>query len=134
MEFTADSQSILILFEQLGIAALLGFLIGLEREMGGSPNPHGGLRDFVMFALCGAASALAAIMYDNSWLILIGFLGVMAFVVSGYWITVLRDPKEDSGITTEIAAVLTFFMGVLVMKDALKPRVSERVLREAVAV
>jgi len=119
MEYTADSHSFLILFEQLGIAALLGFLIGLEREMGGTPNNHGGLRDFVMFALCGAASALAAIMYDNTWLILIGFLGVLAFVVSGYWITVLRDPKEDSGITTEIASVLTFIMGVLVMKGAL---------------
>ena len=119
MEYSLDHQTFLTLFQQLAIAAMLGFMIGLEREMGGTPNPHGGVRDFVMFALCGAASALAAIMYDNSWLILIGFLGVLTLVVSAYWITVLRDPKEDSGITTETAAVLTFFMGVLVMKNAL---------------
>lgn len=119
MDSPADYQSLLTLFEQLGLAALLGFMVGLEREMGGSPNPHGGVRDFIMFALLGAVSALAAMMYGNSWLILAGFLGVLGLVLSGYWITVLRDPKEDSGITTEIAAVLTFFMGVLVMKGAL---------------
>ena len=119
MEFSADSHSILNLFVQLGIAGLLGFMIGLEREMGGQPNATCGLRDFVMFSLCGAASALAAIMYDNSWLILVGFIGVLAFVVSGYWISLLRTPDTDTGITTEIAAILTFLMGVLVMKGAL---------------
>ena len=116
---TTETTSLLTLFSQLGLACLLGFMVGLEREMGGAPNPHGGLRDFVMFALLGAASALAALMYENSWLILIGFLGVLALVVSGYWITVLRQKDEDTGITTEIAAILTFFMGVLVMKGAL---------------
>jgi uncharacterized membrane protein (DUF4010 family) len=115
----AEIPSLLTLFSQLGLAALLGFMVGLEREMGGAPNPHGGLRDFVMFALLGATSALAAILYDNSWLILIGFFGVLALVVSGYWITVLRQHDEDTGITTEIAAILTFFMGVLVMKGVL---------------
>lgn len=115
----SDTASLLTLFTQLGLAGLLGFMVGLEREMGGAPNPHGGLRDFVMFALLGAVSALAAIMYDNSWLILVGFLGVLSLVLSGYWITVLRHRDEDTGITTEIAAILTFFMGVLVMKGAL---------------
>ncbi|MBI1731660.1 MAG: MgtC/SapB family protein [Gammaproteobacteria bacterium] len=114
-----ETTSLLTLFSQLGLACLLGFMVGLEREMGGAPNPHGGLRDFVMFALLGAVSALAALMYENSWLILVGFLGVLTLVVSGYWITVLRQKDEDTGITTEIAAVLTFFMGVLVMKGAL---------------
>ena len=111
--------SLLTLFSQLGLACLLGFMVGLEREMGGAPNPHGGLRDFVMFALLGAVSGLAALMYENSWLIFAGFLGVLTLVVSGYWITVLRQKDEDTGITTEIAAILTFFMGVLVMKGAL---------------
>ncbi len=114
-----EPTSLLTLFSQLGLACLLGFMVGLEREMGGSPNPHGGLRDFVMFALLGAVSALAALMYENSWLILVGFIGVLTLVVSGYWITVLRQKDEDTGITTEIAAIVTFFMGVLVMKGAL---------------
>ena len=114
-----ETTSLLTLFTQLGVACGLGFMVGLEREMGGAPNPHGGLRDFVMFALLGAVSALAALMYENSWLILVGFLGVLTLVVSGYWITVLRQKDEDTGITTEIAAIVTFFMGVLVMKGAL---------------
>ncbi|MBM2829958.1 MAG: hypothetical protein HW411_748 [Gammaproteobacteria bacterium] len=119
MDYPFDHQTLLTLFLRLGLAGLLGLLIGLEREMGGQPNPHGGMRDFVLFALVGAVSAMAAVMYDNSWLILAGLAGVLAFIVSGYWITVLRHDEEDSGITTELAAVLTFFMGVLVVKGAL---------------
>ncbi|MBI2969397.1 MAG: MgtC/SapB family protein [Gammaproteobacteria bacterium] len=132
MDFPLDHDALLTLFMRLGIAALLGFLIGLEREMGAQPNPHGGIRDFVMFALLGAVSALAAIMFDNAWLILVGFLGVLTLVVSGYWITVLRNPSEDSGITTEVAAVLTFFMGVLAMKGALALAVALGILVLAV--
>lgn len=132
MELPLGHDALLTLFMRLGIAALLGFMIGLEREMGGAPNPHGGLRDFIMFALLGAVSALAAMMFDNAWLILAGFLGVLALVVSGYWITVLRSPSEDSGITTEIAAVVTFFMGVLVMKGVVALAVALGILVLAV--
>ena len=97
-------DELLTLFMRLGIATLLGFMIGLERESWQQPNPHGGIRDFVLFTLLGAVSALAAIFFDNPWLIIPGFLGVLILVLSGYWVGVLRNREEDFGITTEVTA------------------------------
>src|SRR4030067_2374541 len=108
MDLSGHDSTLLTLFLQLGLAAALGFLVGLEREMGGQKNPHGGLRDFVMFALVGAVSGLAATLYDNSWLIFAGFAGVLVLIVSGYWLTILRGGEQDTGITTEMASIITF--------------------------
>ena len=38
-------------FIRFGLAALLGFLIGLEREMKAGEDTQTGLRDFVLYAL-----------------------------------------------------------------------------------
>jgi uncharacterized membrane protein YhiD involved in acid resistance len=44
---TLGDRALLDVFLQFGVAGLLGFLIGLEREMAGNANPNAGLRDFV---------------------------------------------------------------------------------------
>ena len=132
MDFPLDEHMLLTLFARFGIAALVGFAIGLEREMSSQPNPHAGIRDFVLFALLGAASAQAAVMFDNAWIIFAGFIGVLAFILSGYWITVLRNPTEDSGITTEVAGVVTFFIGVMILKGVLALGVALAILLLAV--
>jgi uncharacterized membrane protein (DUF4010 family) len=119
MDYTISHDDLLALFMRLAIAALLGFMIGLERTYWGRPNPHGGIRDFVMFTLLGAVSGLAAIIFDNTWLIVAGFAGFLVLLVSGYWLDARRNPEEDTGITTEMAAVLSFFLGVLIVKGVL---------------
>ena len=101
-------------FMQFGLAGLIGFAIGLERAMAGSENPHAGTRDFILFSLIGAVSAFVATRFNNSWLILAGFIGALALLLAGYW----TDRKHDSGITTEVSALFTFFLGVLVMLGA----------------
>ncbi len=101
-------------FMQFGLAGLIGFAIGLERAMAGSENPHAGTRDFILFALTGAISAHVALRLDNSWLILTGFTAALALLVAGYW----TDRGHDSGITTELSAIVTFFLGVLVILGA----------------
>ncbi|HFQ91064.1 MAG TPA: hypothetical protein ENK27_13405, partial [Desulfobulbus sp.] len=101
-------------FMQFGLAGLIGFAIGLERAMAGSENPHAGTRDFILFSLIGAVSAFVATRFNNSWLILAGFTGALALLLAGYW----TDRKHDSGITTEVSALFTFFLGVLVMLGA----------------
>jgi len=102
------------LFSQFGLAALLGFLIGLERELRDQESVTVGIRDFVLFALIGALSSFAALEYGNTWLILAGFGGFLAMLLSSYWAQ--RD--HGPGITTELAAVLTFFLGAVVMRGA----------------
>ncbi|MEA3642563.1 MAG: MgtC/SapB family protein [Lamprobacter sp.] len=102
------------LFSHFGLAALLGFLIGLERELRDETIPTVGIRDFVLFSLIGALSSYAALGLQASWLILAGFAGFLALLLSSYWVQ--RD--QGPGITTELAAVLTFFLGVIIMHGA----------------
>jgi uncharacterized membrane protein (DUF4010 family) len=112
-----EQQALITEFLVFGTAALLGFLIGLERSMSGSENAHATVRDFVIFALIGAISAFVAEQYNASWLIVAGFLGVLTLLVSGYWSDHRRNENADPGITTEGAAVVTFFLGILIVKD-----------------
>jgi len=104
------------LFLQFGLAAVLGFLIGLERELR-EKDTATGIRDFVLFALLGAISSYAALEYEATWLIFAGFIGVFAMLVAGYLTQRQRD--HEAGITTELAAVLTFFIGVIIMLEAI---------------
>lgn len=113
------NQDLIDVFLKFGVATLLGFLIGLEREMAGNTNPHAGLRDFVLFALLGSISAFASIHFDTYWLLIAGFFGFLTLLFSGYWADYRKDKKQDTGITTEAAAILTFFLGVLVMVNAI---------------
>lgn len=77
--------NLLHMFAQFGLTALIGFLIGLEREMRASERITLGIRDFVLFALLGGLSAFLAGLYDNTWLILAGFPGVLGFTLSSDW-------------------------------------------------
>lgn len=102
------------IFEQFinfGLAALVGFVLGLEREMAGSENPHAGTRDFILIALIGAVSGYLSQYFKSPWIIMGGFTGALSFLLSGYWI----DRQRDTGITTEVAVILTFFLGVLII-------------------
>ncbi len=96
------------------VAALLGLLVGLERGMKGNRQAHAGSRDFVLFALIGALSAFAAEHYANAWLLLGGFVGVLVFLVSGYWAELRVSNTADRGITTELAGLTTFLLGASV--------------------
>ena len=116
---SVPQNELLTVFTQFGLAGLLGFLIGLERAMGSGEDVHTGIRDFTMFALLGALSAFVGIQYDNSWLIVAGFVGFLTIIVSGYWADLRKHATRDIGITTEVAAVIAFFLGALVVKGAM---------------
>lgn len=108
-----NEASLLDIFLKFGTAGLLGFLIGLEREHASSGHEFIGIRDFVIFSLLGAISTFLAQYFENSWLIAVIFAGFSALLVSGYW----NDPEQDAGFTTELAAMMTFFVGVIVILD-----------------
>lgn len=113
-----EQRELIDFFLKFGTAGLLGFLIGLERSMSGAENAHATTRDFVIIALLGAISAYVATVFDNGWLIVAGLLGVLALLLSGYWVEQLRDREADTGITTEVTAIAAFLLGVLILQDA----------------
>ena len=113
-----DQQELITHFLMFGTAVLLGFLIGLERSMADPENPQSTIRDFVIAALLGATSAFVSAQYDNSWLIAAGLIATLTLILAEYWSEHRRDVGASPGITTEAAAVLTFFLGVMVIKGA----------------
>lgn len=109
-----NSENIITLFGQFGLAGILGFLIGLEREMRDEQSVTLGIRDFALFALLGALSAYLGNLYGSPWLVIGSLAALLILIMSSFWAA--RD--HGPGITTETAAVVTFFLGVLIMNDA----------------
>lgn len=96
------------LFGQLGISLLLGLLVGLQRERAEATT---GLRTFPLISVLGTVSALLAIELGG-WIIASGLLGLAAIVVVARF---GRARREDAGTTTEIAAVLMYAVGALLV-------------------
>jgi uncharacterized membrane protein (DUF4010 family) len=89
------------------VAALgIGLLIGLERERRREDDPQlpAGIRSFTLIALAGAVAQL---------------LGTVAIAVSGAFVSIAaaaafwRSSPDDPGVTTEVAMLVTWLLGVL---------------------
>ena len=93
------------IYIRLGIALGLGLLIGLQRERV-DKNP-GGIRTFSLIAIFGAISALLAEAYGE-WVLAATTLGLTALIAVSNYLALKKDAEHGTGITTEIAALLTF--------------------------
>lgn len=97
------------------IALAAGALIGLERQQDRTAEQRasiGGVRTFPLIALSGALSALASHRM-GVWPIVGALLVVGAMLGVAYaksW-----DRREPPGVTTPIAALITFLLGVLAL-------------------
>jgi uncharacterized membrane protein (DUF4010 family) len=100
-----------VLFQQLGISALLGLLVGLQRER--APDTAAGLRTFPLITLLGTITALMAVALGDSWILAAGLLAVVAVVAVGHLVK-LRVSHPDIGTTTDFAELLMFAVGALV--------------------
>jgi uncharacterized membrane protein (DUF4010 family) len=101
------STTFLDVFTALG----LGLLVGLQKERAASPLA--GLRTFTLVSLIGAVSGLLSAS-AGAWVIVAGLLAVTALMVVGN-VVLLDGGYHDPGQTTEVAVVLTFLIGVLVV-------------------
>ncbi len=98
--------------QALAVALGVGLLIGLERERRKGDGPTreaAGLRTFALVAVLGALCAVT----DIPWLVPAGALGVAALAALAY----RRTSASDPGLTTEIALLVTFGLGVLAAFD-----------------
>ena len=94
------------------VALSIGLLIGIERERAkgtGSGRAPAGVRTFLLIALCGA------IAYQ---------MGAIGTAVAGALMATLivvsyrRTRETDPGLTTEVAMLVTFLLGMMAMRDA----------------
>lgn len=97
-----------------GLAAALGvgLLVGLERERRkgqGHWRAAAGIRSFTLAALLGALSQWLAQALEQPALVLLGGATVGALALAAY----LRSAPRDPGLTTELALVTTYLLGVL---------------------
>lgn len=90
----------------LGVALGCGLLIGIDRERRkgrGARRAYAGLRSFGIASLCGALAQLL-----GGGLVLAGAALVVVLSAIAYW----RNNSDDPGITTELALMLSYLLGV----------------------
>lgn len=104
------------LFYRFGVALVLGLFMGLQREhayrdrVGGEGELIAGARTFPIIALLGAVSALAAQELGEAWPFAMTVVAVGALLTVGHF---LQARERDTGLTTEMAALVVFFTGAL---------------------
>lgn len=118
-------------FLALAVALAAGLLIGMERERS-APSPGsetflGGARTYPLVALLGAISALL-VPSLGPWLVLLPMIGILALLGVAFARDVFGG--REAGLTSEVALLVTFVLGVL----AATPGVIEPASRRAVVV
>lgn len=94
-------------FRTLAEALAIGLLIGAERYRDREPGEKrsAGLRTFAVVALLGAVCGIL----ESSSFTVMSFVSLALLLIIGYF----RSSAESPGMTTEVAALLTFWLGFL---------------------
>jgi uncharacterized membrane protein (DUF4010 family) len=116
--FTADGHQPLL---GLGVAALIGLVIGIERQWSGhASGPQArfaGVRTFFMLGLIGGLSGL---FVRQGWTALaVVLLAAGAALILVAYVSATRRPGADTDATTEVAALLVLALGVLAVQGHL---------------
>jgi uncharacterized membrane protein (DUF4010 family) len=96
----------------LAVALGVGLLVGIERERRKGLGPQRKAAGMRTFALVTVAGALAQSLSPGA-LVVVGALAVSTFAALAYWRSV-RNPQaqSDPGLTTEVALVVAYLVGV----------------------
>lgn len=96
----------------LAVALGVGLLVGIERERRKGHGPQRKAAGLRTFALVTVAGALAQSLSPGL-LVAVGALAVSALAAIAYWRSVRGpDAQTDPGLTTEIALVVAYLVGV----------------------
>jgi uncharacterized membrane protein (DUF4010 family) len=99
---------------RVGLALMLGALIGAERERYAKRDDEfvfGGIRSFTLLALMGSLAALLAVQFE--WIVLVAFLGVVSLIAISYSSAIALSQGRSIGAAGEFAALVVFLIGVL---------------------
>lgn len=111
----ALASSMDILFE-MGLALALGALIGIERERRAAGIVFAGIRSFTLITFAGYLTSLISNLIQNSWLLVFTFVGVVAISAANHYVYLQK--RKRKGITTEVAFIISFLIGVLIFYEA----------------
>lgn len=99
------------IFHQLGIAAGLGLLVGLQRER--TESELAGMRTFPLITVFGTLAALLAQSFGG-WVLAAAFVALAAMIVMANQIA-MRSGHGDPGMTSEMAMLVMFSVGASVV-------------------
>ncbi len=103
-------ESYLIL-QDLGISLLLGLLVGLQREHSGEGRP--GMRTFPLITVFGTVAAVLGVEFGG-WVVAAGLICLVAVSTFPHMIS-LREENPDKGTTTDIAVLVMYGVGALLV-------------------
>ena len=106
---TASLPDTSTLLQSFGTALALGLLVGLQREW--VQNRVAGIRTFALLSLFGALCGLLGQLYGG-WVIAAALVAFVSVVIVGH-LSELRNKEPDSGLTTEMAMLVMFAIGII---------------------
>ncbi|MBK6996823.1 MAG: MgtC/SapB family protein [Lewinellaceae bacterium] len=112
------------------VSAGIGLIIGLEREFNTREDPAhvGGIRTFVLAAILGNVAEWAS-NHTSPVLLIAVLAGFFLLVCVAYYV---QAQNGKIGLTTELALLLTFLLGVAVSKGLMQESLAVVVLMTAV--
>lgn len=102
------------------VAILLGALIGLQREYSQQKlhvKSFAGFRTFILIAFLGAILGFLSEGFDSI-LVILGFIFIFLLVVTSYVLTYMKE--KTISMTTEIAIIITYIIGVMCLLNYLQ--------------
>jgi uncharacterized membrane protein (DUF4010 family) len=103
----------------IAVSVAAGGLVGAERQQahrGRAGSDFGGVRTFPLVALAGAMSAMLRPLV-GAWLLVAVLAGIVALLAISH----ARSKDEDVGVSSEVAAIVTFVLGALAGTQDLLP-------------
>ncbi len=113
--------------QQLGVSLVLGLLIGLERER--TESSIAGIRTFPLIAAFGTVCAQIG-QTTGGWIVAAGLVSLAGILIFANFAK-MKNGDTDPGMTTEIAALLLFGLGAMIVHGSMQAAV---VMGGAVAV
>lgn len=105
-------QDVLI---KLVLSLALGALIGIEREKHGKGELVEGMRTFMLISFFATLAAYFAEVLNSILIVIVAFVFAGILTVLGY---ISKTRGKHVGLTTEIAFLLTFVIGLIVYSDS----------------
>lgn len=106
----------LLHLQQLGLSLVLGLLVGLERER--TESSIAGIRTFPLIAMFGTICAQIG-QTTGGWIVAAGILALAAMLIFANFAK-MKSGDPDPGLTTEIAALLLYGLGAMMVLGSMQ--------------